>query len=143
MEELLKLLKNLQDAGAPTWAIKKLEQLIERRALRIKRHDAEVQAWQHREQETRDKNKGKDWLILFLLLLMLESDNEDDEFTLSDMLPAPRRPTGDPTGFLRPTETEPLAQPRREPRREPPPPVEAPEPEELDDERTALASPKW
>jgi hypothetical protein len=86
MKELMELLQTLKSEGAPDKVIQEIEQIIERRALRIKRHEDDIRRWiAEREQQQKKDKKSFDFLLLLFLLLLLDSDKPDDEFCIHDL----------------------------------------------------------
>lgn len=92
---LSELLQWLKSEGAPDDVVRSLESKIERRRLRIERHEHQVKEWIERqkkkEKDDKDDRRNNDnmWLVLMLILL-LEDDTDDDEFSLNDLLPDQR-----------------------------------------------------
>jgi hypothetical protein len=102
MKELMELLQTLKLEGAPAKVIQEIELIIERRALRIKRHEEEIRRWiwekeQQQAQQKKDK-KSFGFLLLLFLLLLLDSDKPEDEFCIYDLWNPDRRAGGRQAG---------------------------------------------
>ena len=92
MKELQDLLERLTEAGAPARVIEELEMLIEKRALRILRHEEEIRRWYGDKEKERirlkqEKDEDFDLLLVMLLILILDSDRATDEFRMIDLMP--------------------------------------------------------
>ena len=89
MNELIQLLNHLKKCGAPAYITKKIEDAIEKRAMRIHRHEKEIRELVE-EQEKLAQRKKEDndfnFLILLFLLMMIESDSDEDEISITDLV---------------------------------------------------------
>ena len=89
MHELQALLANLKDEGAPANIIKNLENLIEKRAMRIIRDGDEIRAFVEKRMETQQTDQKtletNAILMFFLLILIGESNKDKDEIGFSDI----------------------------------------------------------
>lgn len=84
MHELQLLLADLKEECAPANIIKKLEDLIEKRAMRILRDGDEIRAFVEKRMETQRKDQKtletNAILMFFLLILIGESHNDEIGF---------------------------------------------------------------
>lgn len=89
----MELLKMLRSRGAPDNVVKDLEKLIEKRALRIIRHEEEIREWtKQKDEQDKLKKEGGDelnFLLIMLLMLIMNSERETDEFQFSDLFLSP------------------------------------------------------
>lgn len=128
---LNELLYWLKKEGAPAHLVERIERAIERRALRIARHEQEIRRWlDERRQADDERARTPDMLLILLMILLLEADREDDGFGLGDLFRS-ARVSQSGGGFTA------LAE------RTPPPTEPDEEGEELGGERASLARPKW
>jgi len=93
MKELIELLQTLKSKGAPAKVVEELEMLIEKRALRIMRHEEEIREWaKQKDEQDKLKKEGGDelnFLLIMLLMLIMNSNRETDEFQFSDLFLSP------------------------------------------------------
>lgn len=88
LSELLQYLKN---EGAPDAVVDELMRTIERRHLRIERHEQQIREWldqqKKKEKDDKDDRRRHDMWLILMLILLLADDREDDEFGINDLLP--------------------------------------------------------